>query len=85
MALNVTHPSPLDDDRIEYRLHLTPDLLPDMEELLVPGPVEEEIKIQVRRENKKKYSRPEIPKEILKLITCRYYLEKIRNRYVFNI
>lgn len=47
MALNVTHPSPLDDDRIEYHLHLTPDLLPEMEELLVPGPVQEEINIQV--------------------------------------
>lgn len=50
MALNVTHPSPLDDDRLEYRLHLTPDLLPEMEELLLPGPLQEEINIQVRGE-----------------------------------
>lgn len=49
MALNMTHPSPLDDNRLEYHLHMTPDLLPEMEELLLPGPLQEEINIQVRR------------------------------------
>uniref|UniRef100_A0A8C3ABH3 Uncharacterized protein n=1 Tax=Cyclopterus lumpus TaxID=8103 RepID=A0A8C3ABH3_CYCLU len=34
----------------EYHLHLTPDLLPEMEELLLPGPLSEEIHVQVRRE-----------------------------------
>ena len=48
MALNMTHPSPLDDNRLEYRLHLTLDLLPEMEELLLPGPMQQEINIQVR-------------------------------------
>uniref|UniRef100_A0A668ACH5 Uncharacterized protein n=1 Tax=Myripristis murdjan TaxID=586833 RepID=A0A668ACH5_9TELE len=48
MAMNVTHPSTLDDDHLEYRLFLTPDLLPQMEELLLPGPLEQEINIQVR-------------------------------------
>lgn len=51
IALNVTHPSPLDDDRLEYRLHLTLDLLPEMEELLLPGPLQEEINVQVRGVN----------------------------------
>lgn len=50
MALNMTHPSPLEDDRVEYRLHLTPDLLPEMEELLLPGPLQQEINIQVTRQ-----------------------------------
>lgn len=49
MALNITHPSPLDDNRLEYHLHLTPDLLPEREELLLPGPLQEEINIQVSR------------------------------------
>lgn len=49
MALNTTHPSPLDDDRVEYHLHLTPDLLPEVEELFLPGPLQQEINIQVRR------------------------------------
>uniref|UniRef100_A0A665WVY0 Uncharacterized protein n=1 Tax=Echeneis naucrates TaxID=173247 RepID=A0A665WVY0_ECHNA len=49
MALSMTHPSVLDDDHLEYRLHLTPDLLPAMEELLLPGPLKQDINIQVRR------------------------------------
>ncbi|XP_076586425.1 A disintegrin and metalloproteinase with thrombospondin motifs 13 [Chaetodon auriga] len=55
MALNMIHPSPLDDNRLEYRLHLTPDLLPEMEELLLPGPLQEEINIQVYRKYGKEY------------------------------
>lgn len=50
MALNMTHPSPLEDDRVEYHLHLTPDLLPEMEELFLPGPLQQEINIQVKRQ-----------------------------------
>lgn len=49
LALNATLPSPLDENRLEYRIRLTADLLPEMEELLIPGPLQEEIKIQVRR------------------------------------
>lgn len=49
MALTTTHPSPLDDNRLEYSLHLTPDLLPAMETLFLPGPLAEEINVQVRR------------------------------------
>lgn len=48
MAMNMTHPSTLDDNWLEYRLHLTDDLLPEMEELLLPGPVQQETHIQVR-------------------------------------
>uniref|UniRef100_A0A3B3VEL4 ADAM metallopeptidase with thrombospondin type 1 motif, 13 n=1 Tax=Poecilia latipinna TaxID=48699 RepID=A0A3B3VEL4_9TELE len=55
MALNTTHPSPLDDDHVEYRLHLTPDLLPEMEEVVLPGPLKQEITIQVYRKYGKEY------------------------------
>lgn len=48
MALNMTHPSLLDESHLKYLLHLTPDLLPEMEEVLVPGPLQREIKVQVR-------------------------------------
>lgn len=47
MALNVTYPSILDEDRLEYRLYLTADLFPEMEELLMPGPLHEEINVEV--------------------------------------
>lgn len=47
MALNVTYPSVLEEDRLDYRLYLTPDLLPEMEELLMPGPLRGEINVEV--------------------------------------
>lgn len=55
MALQTTHPSPLEDQRLEYRLHLTRELLPEMEELLLPGPLQEEIHVQVYRKYGKEY------------------------------
>ncbi|XP_056136102.1 A disintegrin and metalloproteinase with thrombospondin motifs 13 [Lampris incognitus] len=55
MALNVTHPSLLDDGRLEYRLFLSPDFLPRMEELLLAGPVQREMHIQVYRKYGKEY------------------------------
>ncbi|XP_029960004.1 A disintegrin and metalloproteinase with thrombospondin motifs 13 [Salarias fasciatus] len=55
IALNTTHPSPLDDNRLEYRLHLTPDLLPETEELLLPGPLQHEMNIQIYRKYGKEY------------------------------
>ncbi|XP_068594579.1 A disintegrin and metalloproteinase with thrombospondin motifs 13 [Brachionichthys hirsutus] len=55
MALNTTEPSPLDDNHLVYRLHLTPDLLPEMEEVLLPGPLLEEIDIKVYRRYGKEY------------------------------
>nr|XP_057927344.1 A disintegrin and metalloproteinase with thrombospondin motifs 13 isoform X1 [Doryrhamphus excisus] len=55
MVLNMTHPSPLEDNKLEYRLHLTADFLPKMEELLLPGPVKKQINIQVYRKYGKEY------------------------------
>uniref|UniRef100_A0A3B4A1T3 Uncharacterized protein n=1 Tax=Periophthalmus magnuspinnatus TaxID=409849 RepID=A0A3B4A1T3_9GOBI len=56
VALNMTYPSPLDENHLEYRLHLTPDLLPEMEELLLPGPVQQEIHIQVKLKESLKFN-----------------------------
>ena len=47
MSLNTTNPSPLDDGHLEFLIYLTPDLLPEREELLLPGPIEQETHIQV--------------------------------------
>uniref|UniRef100_A0A8C4IWB7 A disintegrin and metalloproteinase with thrombospondin motifs 13 n=1 Tax=Dicentrarchus labrax TaxID=13489 RepID=A0A8C4IWB7_DICLA len=69
MGLNMTHPSPLDDNRLEYHLHLTPDLLPEMEELLLPGPLQEEINIQVYRKYGKEYGEKTNPN-----ISFQFYL-----------
>ncbi|KAG7241452.1 hypothetical protein INR49_025653 [Caranx melampygus] len=69
MALSMTHPSPLDDNHLEYRLHLTPDLLPEMEELLLPGPLKQDISIQVYRKYGKEYGEKTNPN-----ITYRFYV-----------
>ncbi|XP_070759988.1 A disintegrin and metalloproteinase with thrombospondin motifs 13 [Enoplosus armatus] len=79
MALNTTHPSPLDDNRLEYGLRLTPDLLPEMEELLLPGPLQEEINVQVYRKYGKEYGEKTNPN-----ISYQFYVPT-RNSDVMDI
>ncbi|XP_028312307.1 A disintegrin and metalloproteinase with thrombospondin motifs 13 isoform X2 [Gouania willdenowi] len=55
ISLNMTHPSILDDNRLQYRLYLTPDLLPEREELLLMGPLQQEMSIQIYRKYGKEY------------------------------
>uniref|UniRef100_W5M2D1 ADAM metallopeptidase with thrombospondin type 1 motif 13 n=1 Tax=Lepisosteus oculatus TaxID=7918 RepID=W5M2D1_LEPOC len=55
VSRNTSYPSPLEDGRLEYRLHLTADHLPDSEELLLPGPVQERVDIQVYRKYGREY------------------------------
>ncbi|XP_077570591.1 A disintegrin and metalloproteinase with thrombospondin motifs 13 [Stigmatopora nigra] len=71
MALNITHPSPLDDKFLDYRLHLTSDLLPEMEEILLAGPVQQPIKIQVYRRYGKEYGEKTNPN-----ISYQFYVPK---------
>lgn len=46
---STSHPSLLEDSRIEYRVSLTEDRLPRLEEISVPGPTQEDVEIQVTR------------------------------------
>ncbi|TSL97353.1 A disintegrin and metalloproteinase with thrombospondin motifs 13 [Bagarius yarrelli] len=55
IALNTTHPSPLEDNHITYNLYLTSDLLPHTEELILSGPTSDKIHIQVYRKYGKEY------------------------------
>ncbi|CAL8332418.1 unnamed protein product [Arctogadus glacialis] len=73
MSLNTTNPSPLDDGHLEFLIYLTPDLLPEREELLLPGPIEQETHIQVYRKYGKEYGEKTNPN-----ISYRFYLP-IRN------
>ncbi|CAL8343155.1 unnamed protein product [Lota lota] len=73
MSLNTTHPSPLDDGHLEFLIYLTPDLLPEREELLLPGPIEQETYIQVYRKYGKEYGEKTNPN-----ISYRFYVP-IRN------
>lgn len=44
---STSHPSLLEDSRIEYRVTLTEDRLPRLEEISIPGPTQEDMEIQV--------------------------------------
>ncbi|XP_030063567.1 A disintegrin and metalloproteinase with thrombospondin motifs 13 isoform X1 [Microcaecilia unicolor] len=55
ISLNTTHPSILEDMRIEYRVFLTKDNLPEMEEIHINGPTLEETEIQVYRKYGREY------------------------------
>ncbi|XP_031426780.1 A disintegrin and metalloproteinase with thrombospondin motifs 13 isoform X3 [Clupea harengus] len=69
IALNTTYPSPLEDEHLTYHLYLTPDLLPRMEEITLPGPVQENTHIQVYRKYGKEYGKQTDPS-----ITYQYYI-----------
>lgn len=46
---STAYPSLLEDRRVEYRVTLTEDRLPHLEELRIPGPTQEDMEIQVTR------------------------------------
>lgn len=50
ISLNVTYPSVLEDRQIEYKVFLTNHNLPSLEEIHVDGPIQEEIEIQVNKQ-----------------------------------
>ncbi|XP_061460434.1 A disintegrin and metalloproteinase with thrombospondin motifs 13 isoform X2 [Rhineura floridana] len=55
ISLNATYPSTLEDNQIEYKVFLTEENLPGLEEVRVDGPVQEDIEIQVYRKYGKEY------------------------------
>ncbi|KAM6184008.1 A disintegrin and metalloproteinase with thrombospondin motifs 13 [Erethizon dorsatum] len=63
IAPSTTHPSLLEDSRVEYRVALTEDRLPHREEIRIQGAVEEDVEIQVYRRYGEEYgdlTRPDI-------------------------
>ncbi|KAF6326872.1 ADAM metallopeptidase with thrombospondin type 1 motif 13 [Rhinolophus ferrumequinum] len=60
---STAYPSLLEDRRVEYRVTLTEDRLPHLEELRIPGPTQEDMEIQVYRRYGEEYgalTRPDI-------------------------
>ncbi|XP_043914157.1 A disintegrin and metalloproteinase with thrombospondin motifs 13 [Protopterus annectens] len=49
ISSNITYPSVLEDQQINYHIYLTEDNIPDSEDIYIPGPVQETIEIQVYR------------------------------------
>ncbi|XP_023556167.1 A disintegrin and metalloproteinase with thrombospondin motifs 13 isoform X2 [Octodon degus] len=63
IAPSTTHPSPLEDSRVEYRVALAEDQLPLREEIRLQGAVQEAVEIQVYRRYGEEYgalARPDI-------------------------
>ncbi|XP_016390054.1 LOW QUALITY PROTEIN: A disintegrin and metalloproteinase with thrombospondin motifs 13-like [Sinocyclocheilus rhinocerous] len=54
-GLSITYPSPLEKSPIIYNLFLTPDHLPQTEELTISGPITDKIHIQVFRKYGQEY------------------------------
>ncbi|XP_075041887.1 A disintegrin and metalloproteinase with thrombospondin motifs 13 isoform X2 [Mixophyes fleayi] len=76
ISLNVTHPSVLEDQRTEYRLSLTPDKLPQMEQININGPTTSDMEIQVYRKYGPGYGEVTNPD-----ITYSYYVPKKGHTY----
>ncbi|XP_044245639.3 A disintegrin and metalloproteinase with thrombospondin motifs 13 isoform X3 [Ursus arctos] len=60
---STTYPSLLEDSRVEYRVALTEDRLPRLEEIRIRGPTQEDMEIQVYRRYGEEYgdlARPDI-------------------------
>lgn len=47
ISASTTHPSLLEDRRVQYRVTLTEDRLPRLEEIRIRGPTQEDVEIQV--------------------------------------
>ncbi|PKU35186.1 disintegrin/metalloproteinase [Limosa lapponica baueri] len=78
ISLNVTYPSVLEDSQIKYKVFLTKDNLPSLEEVHVDGPTREEIEIQVYRRYAKEYGNATNPD-----ITFSYFVPKENLTYVW--
>ncbi|XP_062446969.1 A disintegrin and metalloproteinase with thrombospondin motifs 13 isoform X2 [Rhea pennata] len=78
ISLNVTYPSVLEDSQIKYKVFLTKDNFPSLEEVHVDGPTQEEIEIQVYRRYAKEYGNATNPD-----ITFSYFVPKENLTYVW--
>ncbi|XP_071430224.1 A disintegrin and metalloproteinase with thrombospondin motifs 13 isoform X2 [Pithys albifrons albifrons] len=78
ISLNVTYPSVLEDNQIKYKVFLTKDNLPSLEEIHVDGPTREEIEIQVYRRYTKEYGNATNPD-----ITFSYFVPRENLTYLW--
>uniref|UniRef100_A0A8C3IAL8 ADAM metallopeptidase with thrombospondin type 1 motif 13 n=1 Tax=Chrysemys picta bellii TaxID=8478 RepID=A0A8C3IAL8_CHRPI len=78
ISLNTTYPSVIEDNQIKYRVFLTEDNLPSLEEVHVDGPTQEDIEIQVYRKYGKEYGDVTNPD-----ITFSYFIPKEKQTHVW--
>ncbi|XP_073496338.1 A disintegrin and metalloproteinase with thrombospondin motifs 13 isoform X1 [Phyllobates terribilis] len=78
ISMNVTHPSMLEDEQMEFRLFLTPEKLPHQEKISIDGPTTSEIEIQVYRKYGPEYGESTNPD-----IGYSYYVPKKDHSYAW--
>ncbi|XP_018419210.1 PREDICTED: A disintegrin and metalloproteinase with thrombospondin motifs 13 [Nanorana parkeri] len=78
ISLNITYPSVIEDKQLEYRLILTANKLPGLEEVLIGGPTSSDIEIQVYRKYGPEYGEVTNPD-----ITYSYYIAKKDHSYAW--
>uniref|UniRef100_A0A8C8R5I1 ADAM metallopeptidase with thrombospondin type 1 motif 13 n=1 Tax=Pelusios castaneus TaxID=367368 RepID=A0A8C8R5I1_9SAUR len=78
ISLNTTYPSVVEDSQIKYRVFLTEDNLPSLEEVHVDGPTQEDIEIQVYRKYGKEYGDITNPD-----ISFSYFIPKEKEAHVW--
>ncbi|XP_062496955.1 A disintegrin and metalloproteinase with thrombospondin motifs 13 isoform X1 [Pezoporus occidentalis] len=78
ISLNVTYPSVLEDNQIKYKVFLTKDNLPSLEEVHVDGPTKVAIEIQVYRRYGKEYGNATNPD-----ITFSYFVPRENLMYIW--
>ncbi|XP_072488956.1 A disintegrin and metalloproteinase with thrombospondin motifs 13 isoform X2 [Notamacropus eugenii] len=71
ISFNTTYPSVLEDNQIEYKVFLTKEKLPHLEEIHIRGPTQEDIEIQVYRKYGNEYGNLTSPE-----ITFSYFKPK---------
>ncbi|XP_072285923.1 A disintegrin and metalloproteinase with thrombospondin motifs 13 isoform X2 [Pyxicephalus adspersus] len=79
ISLNITHPSVLEDKQVKYRLALTENKLPGLEEVLIGGPTSSDIEIQVYRKYGPEYGEVTNPD-----INYSYYIVKKHHSYAWS-
>ncbi|XP_066111896.1 A disintegrin and metalloproteinase with thrombospondin motifs 13 isoform X1 [Saccopteryx bilineata] len=75
---STTYPSLLEDGRVEYKVTLTEDRLPRLEELRIPGPTRDDVEVQVYRRYGDEFGNVTRPD-----ITFTYFRPKLQQVWVW--
>ncbi|XP_036608607.1 A disintegrin and metalloproteinase with thrombospondin motifs 13 [Trichosurus vulpecula] len=80
ISFNTTYPSVLEDNQIEYKVFLTKEKMPHLEEIHIRGPTQEDIEIQVYRKYGNEYGNLTSPG-----ITFSYFKPKQLQAWVWAV
>ncbi|KAM9324233.1 A disintegrin and metalloproteinase with thrombospondin motifs 13 [Gastrophryne carolinensis] len=76
ISLNLTHPSSIEDNRLQYQVFLSNEKLPSLEEIHIDGPISSDIEIEIYRKYGAEYGEVTNPD-----IIYSYYVPKKDHSY----